>query len=176
MDVSKLWGRIRDYVTIGLAVTTLACGAGWYITDLKLDAAVSGRAADRAAYAQAQAEYEAKALREKEEIERKNREEAKKADAAYNDLLGKYRTNLVRYQAAQRQSSRPNLSVAPGTSDGDYRSRRSPQLPAPEYLVDRRIIVEDSVIIPMADAEICAVNTARLIVTRDWVLNTHSQD
>lgn len=174
--VLDLWGRFRDYLTAGLAAAFVVSSLGWYITDLKLDAERSGRQEDRLTYAKAQAEYEAKALREKEETERKNREKAKQADAAYDTLLGQYSTILVRYQAAQRKDWRDNLSLPPPISDGDHRSSGSPQLPPPEYVVDRRIIMEDSVVIPMKDAEICAVNTARLIVAREWVLDTHPQD
>ena len=161
-----LWGRIRNYVTIGLGALSLGLGITVYVQSVKIDrldsellASQEGRLADRFAYQAAQAEYEANALRERERIEQENRERAEQADQEYADLLRRYNASIVRYRAEtpQRTSSGPDLSSAPSTTEGS----NGPG-------------VGSLILIPLSDAEICAVNTARLQVVRDWVLETHT--
>lgn len=167
----SLWGRIGNYVTGGLAVALLAASVGLYITNLKLDAERTGRMADKNAYVSMQATYTANALAEKQEVERKYREEAKQADDNYNALLGRYRASLLRYRAAQREGGETSASAGSGGTEGGDGSRFSPELPAPRYALDTVIFPpKDSIIIPMEDAEICAINTARLKVVRDWAI------
>lgn len=158
-----VWKQIQNYVTISLGVTTLVCGTGWYITDLKLDAANERvtavenlRDADKANYEREQAEYTATALREKERIEQENRERAEEADRRYGTLLNEYNASIVRYSrravgSPVGNSDLPSPSGSTESGDGPGTSTV-----LPNYLT-----------IPMEDAEICAENTARLQVLHD---------
>lgn len=156
-NLFTLWGRIRDYITLGLLAGAVVAGVGWYTTDLKLDTCRANRIADRATYESAQHEYEAKALREKLEIEERNRERAEEADASYRSLLEQYNAVLMRRFAAPRSTdSGTDLPGTAPTSEGVDGPSEGPVIP--------------EITIPFEDAEICAENTARLEVARKWAL------
>lgn len=147
---------LKDYGLIGLCLLLLVSSLGWYITDLKLDRTREQVKTERALYSRAQEEYTVKALKAKQEQERKDNERAQKADADYSDLLAKYNASLLRYKAAQRASSRTDLSGSPKTTEGSPRPGASPELSDTE------------IIIPFSDAQICATNTARLEAIHEW--------
>lgn len=102
-----------------------------------------------------QAEANRKAEAKRIELERKATKDAQEADKRYGSLLAEYRTNLLRFKADQSGGSRPNsdqgeaATSSPGSSTGTQFS---------------------SIVITMKDAEICAINTARLQAVRDWAL------
>jgi hypothetical protein len=87
------------------------------------------------------------------EQERKDAENARKADEAYNDLLRKYNSSIVRYQASQRTPGGITLSSSSSTFDGSYERSES-----------------TIISITLDDAGICAENTARLQAVRQWAL------
>lgn len=156
-----LFVKFQSYILVFFGVVSVVSSLGWYITDLKLSAEVAARESDKATYEKAQAEYTAKALIEKQRIEERNRENAEEADARYSSLLGKYNDALrVRYEAARSASSRPDLSGTSYPTEGSDRSGTNPELSTPpsDYLIA----------ITYEDAEVCAVNTARLVVVREW--------
>lgn len=169
LKIAYLWNLARDYITLGLLGALLGLSVAHYIKDLKLDIARAdlaacgeGRMADRAQYEQAQAEYESNAIREKARIEQENRERAEQADQEYADLLQRYNASIVRYRAntsVGSASSGTNLSPPSGTSEGSNGPSTG-----------------SFILIPVTDAEICATNTARLQVVRDWVLSTHTEN
>jgi len=123
-----------------------------------LSAERAGRAADRSSYEKAQAQTAVDAYSAKI---KKEAEDAKKADAAdvrYADLSGQYRAAVLRYQASQREAGKADLPQSPkGSASSD----------GPGGLA---IVPTGSILIPQADALICAENTARLEAVREWAL------
>ena len=171
-----IWARIKDYVFMATAVALIGMTVNWYITDNKLDnvrlelrAEEAGRLADREGYRRAQAEYEAEQLAEKARIERENNERMRKADEAYNSLVAEYRANLVRWQrdrAPRGTNSGSNLPAAPNPSESSNRSSERTGVPT-KY--------SEYVAISPEDADVCAVNTARLKTVREWALEALNQ-
>jgi hypothetical protein len=102
--------------------------------------------------AQREADVRAQAIRDT--LTKEAKADAKRADESYASLLTKYRASLVRYQANQGSSSGPSPSNNPTPESGNGPSA-SPQLP-------------EAITISMNDAQICAINTARLQTVRDW--------
>lgn len=124
-----------------------------------LSAERAGRKVDRLSYEKAQAQAAVDAYAAKI---RKETEDAKKADAAdarYTDLSQQYRAAVMRYQAAQRAAGKADLPQSP---EGPASSDRPGGL---------AIVPTGSILIPQADALICAENTARLEAVREWALS-----
>lgn len=153
-----LWNSISKYVAIGLGVLCLITSGGWWLTDLSLtsvrkdlQAEKVGRQTDRDSYTKAQ-QLAAKAAEDlKIKTERDYSDKAKASDQSYATLLSKYNASLLRYRTAQGvpsgTSSGPQVSV-PESGDG----------PSPDPQLS----------ISVADAQICATNTARLKSVHDW--------
>lgn len=90
-------------------------------------------------------------------LTKESQDNADKADSDYSSLLGKYRASLVRYGAGQggaKQSGDHQLSTAQ-SGNGSGASSQFPQ----------------GLTISGADADVCAVNTARLVAVHDWAVN-----
>lgn len=154
-QILNVWNRFRDYVTAALGIGLVVTSLGWYVTDLKLDSEIEGRANDKLRYENAQKEYETRALNEKIRIENENRDRAKEADKRYSDLLGQYNSRLVRFRSAQSTNGGADLSRTPGTAESSDGPSPSTELPL-------------TVIITYEDAEICAENTARIKAVQEW--------
>ena len=153
------WTKISNYVTAGLGAALIATSIGWYLTDVQLNYTKSalvieklGRKNDRLAYEKAQKDAEVISLNKVIEVERKNAEEARKADEAYAGLLSKYNASIVRYQAAQRSTGKIDLSSTSITSSGSDVTSENTRIS-----------------ITIDDAGICAENTARLQAVKRWV-------
>lgn len=149
------------YVIGGLVAVSLGLGAGLFVTRLRLDSAKAAvvaeqnlRKADKANYERAQAQANARALQDKLEQEKKDRERADKADESYRDLLNKYNASLVRFKAAQGAASKQYPSGPTEASGSSDRSSSD--------------TVFSPVTITMEDAQICAENTAKLQAAHDW--------
>ena len=106
--------------------------------------------------AQREADIRAQAIRET--LLKEAEADAKQADANYSALLSKYNASLLRYKANQSAAVRPDSSQYPATQSGDGPSA-SPEVPPA------------GVVISMSDAQICAVNTARLQAVREWAIS-----
>lgn len=171
----NLWSRVSNYVTVGLLITTIVASTGWYITGLKLDNVRNLRETDKKTYVAAQAEYTAKATREKMEKEKIDNERAAKADAAYDTLLAQYRANLRVYKSTRSAYSFDNLPSATPAPEGTDGPGGGSQLPAPFYGANPKQ-VGDLLIIPTQDADICAINTARLLSARPWALTVKAEN
>ncbi len=146
-----VWGRVRDYVTAALLVAAVVSTVGWRITSADLNAEKAGRKGDADRYAAAQKDYENKALIAKAQKEKEDADKAAKADASYSALLDKYNASLLRYQAAQRTISHADL---PGAAE----TPKSDDGPSGSSIIS----------IPLRDAQICAINTARLQALKKW--------
>lgn len=130
------------------------------VTGLKssLSAEKAGRALDLKEYQRAQMEATAKAYAAKIKKEAEYEAEREKADLAAADLGKQYRAIVMRYAAAQGEARRSDMPVPSETATRGDRSSGIAQLPVGQL------------IIPQADALICADNTARLESVREWAL------
>lgn len=155
-----MWGLnpipISWYVSAALAVMVTITTAGWVHTNNVLQRERAYHQQFEQRVKDAQAEANQKAEQKRKELEEKARREAEQADKRYDDLYSKYRANLLRYQASQRSSGGPSDRYLQATEGGDGPGG-SPEL-------------SEGLIISVHDAEICAVNTARLQAVRDWAI------
>lgn len=90
---------------------------------------------------------------------------ANEADEAYRSLSAKYRDITRLYSQANPARSSVKQSVAApssGSAESDYRPGEDTELPIRE------------VVIPSYDLLICAENTARLMIARDWALDINN--
>lgn len=157
--LARFYERFRGYITGGLLIALGVTTLGWVITDARLDACSAGRKADKAAYEKAQADAEVlwmKAIKKKEDD---YADKAKKADEAYGALASKY-ADAVRVYAAAQSKARTTATTAQG---GSPTSDNGPGEDT-EFLEVREVVV------PVGDLMICAENTARLVIARDWAL------
>lgn len=151
------------YLAGVLGVAVAISGAGWAHTSNKLKDERAAHQETKTQHEQivqgfvdAQAEANRKAELKRQEIEKEAKRNAEQADQRYNNLYSKYRSNLLRYQQANPgDRSEPNRSELP-TPEGSDRSGGSPEVP--------------TIVITFSDAEVCAINTARLQSVRDWAL------
>lgn len=153
--LAKYW----QYVLILLLVISLGGTGYWSHHEHLLD--VSEKAAhalDIKNYRDAQLTAEANAKAEKAQLNKEAQANAKQANARYSTLLAQYRANLVRFKAAQSAARTAGHSQLPGTQGGNGSSSSS-NVPAN---------AGDKVTISMDDAQVCAVNTARLKAVQEW--------
>lgn len=145
---------LKTYWFTIILVVLMACG--WQDTTDKLHKEQKSHKQDIQLFKDAQIEADTKAQKERKRLEDEAKTEAKQADAKYSTLLTSYRANLVRLKANQSVSSRSDYSEVPPPESGDGPS--------------------GGTLIPITpkDADICAVNTARLQVVQEWA--THSRE
>lgn len=166
---ARLFERFGSYVCGGLLVALAVTSVGWYVTDARLDACVSGRKADKAAYEKAQADAEVlwmKAIKKKED---EYNAKAKKADEAYGALAGKYADAVRVYADAQSKARRAAAAAQGGSAESPDRPGGNPLIPEDAY-IQPELDITEVVVVPVNDLAICARNTARLVVARDWAL------
>ena len=150
-SILKYW----QYWLIGLL---LGCGLastyGLYDTRISLTKEKAAHAYDIKSFKDAQAAANNKAQEERAILQKESKANADQADANYSTLLARYHTSLMRYAPSKggtKFASNNQLS-SPEGSDGPSAST---DLPA-------------TLTITGDDANICAINTARLQAVRDW--------
>lgn len=89
-------------------------------------------------------------------LKKESQAHAEQADANYTGLLVKYHASLVRY--AHKSSPKQSDNYQLPTTQSSDRSGTSSDLPP-------------TIIITGEDAQVCAVNTARLQAVHDWAIN-----
>lgn len=141
-------------VLLALTIQTFRLSA----TQSALQAEKSGRRADATNYARAQAEATAIALSAKMKKEAEYAAHAEQADARADDLGQRYHAAILRYQAAQRSGRATDLPGATESTQSADGPGGSPVIPF------------GNILIPEADAFVCATNTGRLQAARDWAL------
>jgi hypothetical protein len=168
--ILSLWGKI-PFQEIGdwmhkywylVAITVLVSSnlyADHKFTDVKhqLAAEQIAHKKDVQDFRDAQKAADAKAKAAAESLKKEAKANADQADSNYGALLAKYRLSLVRYKANQSGTSGPYYYQLPAPQGGDG---PSPSAKLPEGIG-----------ISSADAEICAVNTARLQAVHDWAIS-----
>lgn len=114
--------------------------------------------ADINSYKQAQKDAQDKVNTEKKQLQQESKVKADAADQNYSSLLTKYRANLLRYEAIKGNSS--------GSDSGQYiDSTESGNGPSSSSDIPATVTISGK------DAEICAVNTARLQSVHDWAIH-----
>lgn len=157
------------YVIGGLAVICVFLGLGWYTTSNKLETCRDARKTDKALYEKAQADAEVLWMKKFKEKEKEYEAKANEADAAYGDLASKYRDAVRVYIDAQgkaRTTARATTGASPSSDNGPSASPFIPDGAITETELD----ITEVAIVPVNDLLICAENTARLVVARDWAL------
>lgn len=148
------------YVVAALSLSLLVTSCGWNNTYKTLNKERAEHQQVVKQFKDTQQEANRKAEAKRIELEEKGKKDAEQADANYADLYGKYRANLLRYQANQSGSSRSNRSQLP-TAKGSPGSSGSTDV-LDGQTAELRITLDDG--------RICAVNTARLQAVRDWAM------
>lgn len=129
----------------------IATSTGWYITSLQLDNCQIARKNDKTAYEKAQATALATELKKKQDKIDEYERKRIKADADLATLTGKYHAAVLRYQTAKGTPNRVSAPSETKPAEGDNG-------PGGETVVS------------VADLMVCADNTARLEVAREWAL------
>lgn len=142
-------------VTALMAVGLVLMAVGWNGTHNTLIKERAQHEVVVQSYKDAQVEANRKAEAKRKELEKKAEQDAKEADKRYGSLLAEYRTNLLRFKATQSGGSGPSNSPDQATASS----------PGPSAGTQFSTIV-----ISMKDAEICAINTARLQAVHEWAL------
>lgn len=156
-DVLAFLGRHWKIIAIaGLLSTNAATLHACNDAHAALTKEKASHAADVQSYKNAQAAAQKLADDTKTRLQHENQEKADEADANYTTLLSKYRTSLLRRETTPRTSGQPGGGQSDGTAQGDNGPSYSTNVPA------------GSITITNSDADICAVNTARLQVAHDW--------
>lgn len=140
-------------LTVVFLATTIICGTGWSNTSGKLGDERAAHKADVTAFKTAQKEANDKAEATKQKLLKDAEINAKKADTNYANLLGKYNASILRYKANQSVSKPTNSDQLPSTEGSDGPSSST------------------FISIPIGDAQVCAVNTARLQAVHDWAIS-----
>lgn len=166
----KLYYQFINYIVGGLALLAIGLGAGWYITNLKLDTCQQARKTDKVSYEAAAAESLVLHL---EAIKKKEQEyaiRAKQADANYASLNTKFNDSVRVYaEANKRATSVAIASSKGGDTEGVNGPSKGPNIPG-SYYTKPELDITEVTVVPVEDLFICAENTARLIVARDWAL------
>jgi hypothetical protein len=153
--IKKYWMFLLPVLLIGANCATLY---EWHNTSGQLKTERAAHAADNATFKKTQAEANAKAEAERDRLNKESKASATKADANYSDLLVKYRANLVRYQANQNSGSQSYNYQLPTPTSTDGPSSSTDVFAGP------------SIRISIDDANVCAINTARLTAVHDWAI------
>lgn len=145
---------ISWYIILALTLTSIVSGLGWSSTYKTLTKERAQHELVVQQFKATQKEANAKAEAKRIELKKEAEVNAKKADQRYSSLLSQYRANLVRFKANQGSRSRSNSDQLQPAQSSNGPSGST------ELLT-----------IPIRDAEICAVNTARLQAVREWALD-----
>lgn len=131
-------------------------GWEWQHTAILLTKEKAAHAADIASYKQAQAAANTLAQNERAILQKESKADADQADANYAGLATKYHASLLRYSKTPGAASVSGNHQLQSTQSSDGPGS-STDLPA-------------TLVITRSDAEICAVNTARLQAVQTWAI------
>jgi len=161
-NIQKYW---RFYLPVLMAVIMIGEGFGWSHEHTLLVKERTAHQQDITNFKKAQADANANAQAEKVILQKESKANADQADAKYSTLLAQYHANLLRYKASQGGTGQASNSELSPTQSGDGPSTGS------ELSAAVGGNSSGSLVISEGDAQICAVNTARLQAVHDWALN-----
>lgn len=147
------------YYVIGLlAASTLLANTLWQHTSKELKQERTVHAQDISNFKTTQALANSLAEAQRTQLLQESKANAAKADASYSTLLTQYHASLVRYSLNHGSTSQAVDHQLPATQGSNGPSE------SPDISTDEINITHD-------DAEICAVNTARLVAVHDWAVS-----
>lgn len=161
--VLSFLGKIKWYVwALGvLTLSNLFTYAEWQHTSHALKQERTVHAQDIANFKATQVAANMIANAQRQSLLTESKANAAKADADYSTLLTRYHASLVRYGTHQGHASQPDNHQLPATQGGN----------GPGTSAD----VPSTITISGNDAQICAVNTARLQSVHDWAISLPRQ-
>lgn len=152
-NLQKYW----KYVILGLSVLlNFGLAWGWSSSHQALTKEKAAHQLDINNFKSAQALANKNAQAEALSLKKAGQDAASKADKSYSTLLSRYHSSLLRYGANQSGSGKAGNSELQSTQSGTGPSS-STDLPP-------------TITITGSDAQICAVNTARLQSVHDWAV------
>jgi hypothetical protein len=158
-----LWKNIvtywRFWVPAILIITNVGFGLGWSHEHELLVKEQLAHKTDIQNFKTEQAVATAKAVAEKSVLQKESKANADQADANYTNLYSQYRSVLLRYQANQSGAGSTDNHQLPSAQSGNGPGTSSEVSPA------------GTITITMDDANVCAINTARLQAVHDWAIN-----
>jgi len=156
-------GKVKWYVWVigALSATNLFTYEMWQHDSHALKNEKAAHVQDINNFKAAQATANAVAEATRTTLITESKANAAKADANYASLLTQYRASLLRYRTDTGSGSQADHNQLPAT-EGSNGPSPSPQLP-------------ETLTISGADADICAVNTARLVAVHDWAISLPRQ-
>ncbi len=158
--LNNLKSNWKVYAVLSLIALQAGTFYGWQHTNDLLVAERYAHTNDIINFKKAQQDANDNAQRIKQTLQQEAQANASQADARYANLLVQYRASIVRYQTAQSAASPTYYSQLP-TPQGGNGPSASPVVPDSS----------SSISITLNDANICAVNTARLQAIHDWAIN-----
>lgn len=163
-NVKKYWRFYLPAVLVALNLFT-----GWRLdqTNKALTTEKAAHTRDVNSFRTAAAEATRIANQIRQNLLKESTDRAKQADASYASLLGQYRTNLLRYQANQSASSTTYSYQLPTPQSSDG--------PSTSAVVPPAATLSGFLAITVEDADVCAVNTARLVAVHDWAIGLPKQ-
>lgn len=166
---TRILTSFGGYIIGSLAVIILFLGVSLHLTSNKLEDCKTSRATDKVMYEKAQAEAEVLWMKAVKDKEKEYEEKAKKADASFSELSAKYSDAVRVYVSKSKPKESGGTPQGTGTSSGDG-SSQDPVLPDGFEFSHPELDATDVAVVPVSDLLICAENTARLVVARDWAL------
>jgi hypothetical protein len=122
----------------------------WQVNHALYTKEVAALNAQAASFKNAQAVANAQANAERATLQKESKADADQADANYTALYNEYRANLLRYSAGQSGSQSGGNNQLQPAQGGNGPS------------------TDTNISITQSDANICAVNTARLVAVQEW--------
>ena len=156
----------KIYLPVLLVLIQIGTLYGWYNEHNNLVKEKSLHRQDIMNFKNAQAIANAQANEESRVLKREAKINADQADTKYSTLLSEYRFNLMRYKANQ-SGTYPSINNHFYPTPSRVGPSSSPTVPP--------AVSTDTLVISMSDAQICAVNTARLESVHDWVIETEKE-
>lgn len=142
----------------GLILSNMTAFNGWHSSHVNLVKEQAAHKLDIANFKQAQTDANKQAQATRDSLIKESKTNADQADAKYGTLLSSYRANLLRYQANQSGGSQADHSQL-STPQGGNGPSPNPVLPS------------TSITISTEDANVCAVDIARLVAVHDWAVS-----
>lgn len=140
-----------------LLVCNLTLGYGLLHEHQRYLAEVSAHKADNAKFVAAQKAADLAEQAEKKQLQTESKAAQHVADTNYSALLSQFNASLLRNKATNPSGAQPAGGDQLPTTQGTDGPGTDTKLP-------------NQITITGADAEICAVNTARLLAAHDWAI------
>ena len=149
---------------IGLLIAAqVGTAYGFYHEHVRYVTEKAAHAADNAKFVAAQKAADLEEQNVRKQLQTESKAASHEADTNYSALLTKYNASLMRYGSGKGGVQGPSNNQLPATQGADGPSA-STDLSSAVSSLPTQIAITGS------DAEVCAVNTARLQAAHDWAI------